>query len=277
MTLPEGYKEDITRVTSLVSFLFPFKGTDGERRYLEWLAKHKLCPKFYVETACSMWTEVHEALENYIEKRPSTPCSDDVKTEIGHGKKWLDELNYQSIETELYVREKNERFQGAVDLLYTDKNWKVVLADWKTFGICKKRFNLPNKFVVATDKKKKVRLQMSIYAYALKQQGIIVDRLELLFLHEDGIKVVEMELHDDKEIENLLLSYEASLKASPDLKVNLSQMYKIEVTVPTIQFGNVRMTMDLEKIDNGKVTEENIEQFMKSAQYTRQQYIKHIT
>jgi hypothetical protein len=110
----------------------------------------------------------------------------------------------------------------------------VVLADWKTYGIVKKRYTLPNKFTVPKSKKDKVRLQMSIYAYGLAQMGIKVDRLELLFLHEDGLKDIPLTLHSPEEIEALLASYEASLnKEEIEIIINPHTMFKIEIRVPT--------------------------------------------
>ena len=83
-----------------------------------------------------------------------------------------------------------------------------MLADWKTFGICKKRYWLDNKFTVPKSKRDKVLVQMSLYCYALKQEWILVDSIELLFLHEEGLKVIALEPLWDEEIEELLNEWE---------------------------------------------------------------------
>tara|TARA_R110002020_G_scaffold352751_2_gene565756 strand:+ start:539 stop:778 length:240 start_codon:yes stop_codon:yes gene_type:complete len=79
-------------------------------------------------------------------------------------------------------------------LLYKTTDGKWVLSDWKTFGICQKRFKqlspkktqkdgLPS---IAKGKKDKVRLQMSLYAKAIREvEGVEVDKLSLLFVHEN--------------------------------------------------------------------------------------------
>lgn len=101
-SLPNGYKEGITRVSELVSFIHPFDWTDGHRRYLMWLyesLKDKIefkwewddnkykqlkklfpdlpdfdkvveCDYNYMNEACLLWTFVHEQCENVINWNP---------------------------------------------------------------------------------------------------------------------------------------------------------------------------------------------------------------
>jgi hypothetical protein len=69
-----------------------------------------------------------------------------------------------------------------------------------------------NKFNVPPDKRKKVQLQLSIYAYILKQIWINVDRLELIFIHEEWVKVWDFEPIADSELEELFSSYMDSLE-----------------------------------------------------------------
>lgn len=208
--LPEGYREGVDRVSDIVSFVFPFKWTDGEKRYKRWLEDKGIDEAIYLSTAQEMWTYVHEALEHYIINwKKKRIGKNSCRKEIEHWIKRIDELwlRDELIYTEKYVLEENNRFQWAVDLLYK-KDWKWILADWKTYGLCKKKFWLENKFTIPTHKRKKVELQMSFYCYALKQQGIEVEEIELLFLHEEGIKVVSFTPLPDKIIEEILEKWE---------------------------------------------------------------------
>jgi len=265
MSLPPNYKEGIERVTNIVSFVYPFNWTEWETRYKNWLRNNWIEEDKYLKGAQDMWTTVHECLEKHIlnEWNDVDTSSDEfieVKDEIEHWRKWINELWYEQIETEMYVREKYERFQWSVDLLYTDKEWKIVLADWKTYWIVKKRYDLPNKFIVATDKKKKVRLQMSIYAYALAQQWVKIDRLEILFLHEEGIKVIELSLYTDKEIEEILTNYENSKKVdeAPIIYNNKSKMI-FEIRVPLEAYAYVNVTIDMYKEEEGVTIDQKID------------------
>lgn len=208
--LPKWYKKGVTRVSELVSFVHPFKWTDGERRYKDWLKSKGVDEDNYLQTAQDMGTYVHEAMEYFIlngKKRQIKKAYSDCRKEIDWWIEWLKQLSPEEIEPEKYVLEKNLRFQWAVDLLYK-KDWKWVLSDFKTYWICKKRFNLDNKNTVPTSKRKKVELQMSIYCYALKQQWIEVELIQLLFLHEEWLKIVEMKPLPDEEIEEILKQWE---------------------------------------------------------------------
>lgn len=241
MTLPDWYKKGITRVSEIVSFVHPFEWTDWHRLYLLWLYEKikdlieynkerdikdfeefkKLFPSLenkeeifecnfhYMEAASTMWTYVHEALEYFIlkgKKKKIKKEFEDCREEIDIGVERLKKLKPDKIETEKYVIDKLDRFQWAVDLLY-QKDWKWVLADWKTYWICKKRFWLDNKAKVPTSKRKKVELQMSIYCYALRQEWINIDKIELLFLHKNWIKVIEFTPFPDNQIEEILKQY----------------------------------------------------------------------
>lgn len=271
MSLPSNYKEGVTRVTSIVSFKFPFKWTDWERRYLGWLKKNWIKQKEYLEGAQSMWTTVHNALENYIIWWDYV-SEKETEKEIEHWIKWLDESWYKKIETELYVREENDLFQGSVDLLYTDKEWKIVLADWKTFGIVKKRYGLPNKFTVATDKRKKVRLQMSLYAYALRQKWIIVDRLEILFLHEEGIKVVELIPMNTARVEKVLTDYSKQFTdrclQQEDIIITKTRDMKVKLHKPTEQYWFLEIEIDGYKLDDWQTLEDKIDEAKALINYT---------
>jgi len=67
--------------------------------------------------------------------------------------------------------DKEERYQGSSDLVLVHKTKKkVIIIDWKSFGISKSFFlvkgtkkPLPNKYKKPYDKIKKGRLQFSLY------------------------------------------------------------------------------------------------------------------
>lgn len=69
MTLPEWYIEWISRVSDVVSFVFPFEG-DAKQRYLDWLKKVWVCENLYLTTAQEWGTYVHEQCENEINWDP---------------------------------------------------------------------------------------------------------------------------------------------------------------------------------------------------------------
>ncbi len=231
MSLPPNYKKWIERVSNIVSFVFPFKWTPDERRYKEWLYKNNIDEKSYLNDAQTMWTFVHLQLENYIDWKDvdkEDVMWEENKQEIIHWIEFLDNLSADEYQTEVYVRDKEERFQGSLDLLYK-KDGKTILADWKTFGICKKRYWLNNKYTIPTKKRKKVELQMSIYAYAMKQAWTPIDELQLLFLHTDGCKVVSFKPLPDEEIEALIIAYKEKKKEKNNIIIinPIKNMYEI--------------------------------------------------
>ena len=283
--LPPGYKEWLTRVTEIVSFVSPFEWTDWEQRYFKWLKWYWITHKEYITAAQEMWTFVHNTLEYYILewkiKGKRKKMYKETKQEIEHWKEWLDNLWYKKIETEKYVREKDERFQWAVDLLYTDKDWKIVLADWKTFWICKKRYWINNKFKVDTGRRKKVRLQMSIYCYALRQQWINVDRIELLFLHEEGLMIIELPIFNNEEIESILDSFEKNKETIEKLKLLVPKNIEMKITTPlkiTLQtapkpYDLIKVELDLDSCDNWKTAEQNLNEAIKVQQTMHKAYL----
>lgn len=254
--LPEEYKKGITRVSDIVSYVFPFKGTEDERRYLDWLYNNWIDEKLYLQYAQDMGTEVHNKIEDYVldELDEDISIHNEVKNEIKHWVQFIDSLWYKEIYTEKYCRDINDRYQGTCDLLYKDNDDKWVLADWKTYWICKKRFpqlkakdKIPP---IATKKKKKVHLQMSLYAKALyEREGIKVERIELLYLHELGIKVVEFDIIPFNEIDEILIwFYENKFKLK---EKNMSIEYPFKVTMQTapIAYSMAKIELDLKDLD----------------------------
>lgn len=274
--LPEGYDSSIPRVSNILEFIFPFEGTENERRYLEWLAKNNIKQEEYLAGSQELGTEIHKQLEDYINKWIIIDELSDteISKEVAYWRDWLDRTWGDNFQTKVYIKEANNRFQGSCDLLYEDYNWNKILADWKTYWIVKKRYWLPNKFIVPPDKKKKVQLQLSFYAYWLKQQWIKVDKAQLLFLHEDWIKVVDLDILPDREIEHHLTLFEAQ-QQNKDIKILLpnidKDMFEIEILEPTKQYWNVKVRVDLAKIDNWDTAQETIDKAIRTVKYLVQE------
>ena len=197
------YQDDIPRVSSIVEYFFPFKWTDWEKRYNEWLDNHWIDRKEYIKWACDMWTEVHKAMEEYLLWVPLSPYSADVDIEVQNWTKWLSQLDATETQTEVYVREKNNLFQWTVDFIYKQGD-KYIIADFKTWWIVKKRYWLPNKFEIDKKKKDKVQLQMSVYAYRLE---LDISEIELIFIHMRGVKTLRLPIITKDKISSLINDY----------------------------------------------------------------------
>lgn len=292
--LPEGYVKGVARVSNIVSFVFPFEG-NGKERYLSWLAddvkpEHKrgyaICPKMYMKEAQDVGTFIHLQMENKIKGKPINKRNpfykahkEEIVAWIAHIDALNDKYGDSGWQTEVVMREENNLFQGTIDLVRVDEKTKTVfLYDWKTYWIAKKRWNLPNKYKKQTDKYKKLALQLSLYAYTWKQKGYKIGWIYWLYLHETGCYETELKLYTNSEIEEILGSFiiaedeknnsnnknsmeEQEIVASFDLPM------VVEILEPTKQYGNVKVSLDLSKIDNGKTDKENVDELIKKAKY----------
>jgi len=63
--LPNKYKEGLVRVSSIVEWAFPFKGTEDEKRFHLWLKDKGVSLFDYMEEASSGGTYVHKMMENF--------------------------------------------------------------------------------------------------------------------------------------------------------------------------------------------------------------------
>lgn len=282
--LPEGYKEWIERVSNIVSFAFPFKGTEDEVRYLNWLENNWIKEEEYLRLAQELGTEVHEALEIYIEKWFYPNISKETYKEVIHWVyfiKDLKESGLRAITTEKYIKDKLDRYQGTCDLLYVNSEWEVVLADWKTYWICKKKFPQLKKKewtpAIATKKKNKVHLQMSLYAKALKEtEWIIVDKIQLLFLHEEGLKIVDLAPLPDEEIESLLRDYYEhkilSLNPTSMSTVKITAPFKIHLQTAPQSYQNISVDLDFADLPKETSIEEACNQAVALQKYLANQF-----
>lgn len=219
--LPKGYKEWIPRVSELVEFAKPFKGTNGEYRYLEWLKKNNIEERDYTRGSQEIGDYIHQCMEDYLENREidyANPLAIENNEEISNGLYWLAEnieRKYEHIETEMYIN-YNDEYQGSVDLIVWNQNKEWVLEievkDYKTWGAVKKRFNLNNKLTFSTDKVKKVTIQMNLYRLGIENMlpNCKVVKLSVVVIHKDWAKEKVCKIMEDREVESLIEEFKIS-------------------------------------------------------------------
>jgi len=260
--LPTWYIKWITRVSELVSFAFPFAWTEEEKRYKEWLVSKGINEVDYHKEACDVWTFVHLQMEKSVLGKELDKNDVLYKLHSAEIEGWLTfikESAFTNIQTEVYCRDKHNRYQGSIDLLATNKEGKRILIDWKTFWIAKKKWLLNNNSAKPYSKLKKVALQLSLYAKALWN----IDEIYMVWLHEKWTFVFKLDITPDKELEALLTRYTTIHRP---LIFNCSDMI-IEIRKPTEQYGYVNIIQDLSKIDNGRTPKETIDDMIKTSEY----------
>ena len=93
VSLPEGYISWIPRVSEIVSFVYPFDG-NNKARYQKWLKEVGIDEHDYLSKAQTVWTYIHQHLEDYINWEESEKIkeleNETVKTLIENGKKYID-------------------------------------------------------------------------------------------------------------------------------------------------------------------------------------------
>lgn len=268
MSLPPNYIEWVTRVSSLVEHLYPFEGTEWERRYKSWLKSKWIAEPEYIAEACDVGTFIHLQMEHKVLGNP-LDVADDLyskhRNEIDNWLDFMDSYKFTDMQTEIYCRDKHNRYQGSIDFLWTSPEGKKVLIDWKTWGIAKKRYWLPNKTTKPYDKLKKVALQMSLYAKALWN----IDEIWVVWLHDEGAFVYKLELVEDSSLEELIESHQNKDLEIIIKKDKMDLPIEVEILLPTEQYGNVKIKLDLGKVDNWKTDKEVIDALIKKANYIR--------
>lgn len=276
MTLPEWYIEWISRVSDVVSFVFPFEG-EAKQRYLDWLKKVWVCENLYLTTAQDTGTYIHQIMEDYINNEPLNRNKDDndiVKKTIDEGLKYIDWIKKKytkakgwKLVAEPVLRDEANRFQGSSDLvLIHEKKKKVIVIDWKSFWIAKSFFNLPNNYKKPYGKIKKGRLQFSLYWETFKQKGYEVEDLVLVYLHEDSAYPYSLEQYTTEELEIILSAFELQTKTLEEqiININLENMFNIEILHPTIKYWNVKLSCDLKELDTWDTIPETLEKMCKT-------------
>ena len=202
----EWYIEWIPRVSNLVSYIYPFSWTEWERRYKDWLLSKWIDEKEYLNWANEMWTYIHKQMENYsnwkkINKK--SPLFKELEKIIDNWIMFLAGVN--DIKNEIYL--SDDRIQGTTDIIYKYW-WKLCLWDFKTYWVVKRRYWLVDKFLVATDKKKKVQLQLSFYVYLYEKiYNEKIDEIHLIYLHDEWYKIITLDIIPKEEIEKIIDNY----------------------------------------------------------------------
>ncbi len=153
-------------------------------------------------------TEVHEALENYINKKAIVKFKDSRSyAKYVWGIEYLESLsNVDRIEPEMRICHLEHGIAGTIDTPIYLKNGRVLISDWKT--------NKEIKIVGFRGLKMKeplqhlddcnythYNLQLSVYAYILEDEyGITIDGLEIVHLMEGEYRVYNMPYLRDEVI-----------------------------------------------------------------------------
>ena len=304
--LPEGYKEWVARVSNIVSHAFPFDWTYADEQFRKWLAddvpeKRKrwfaVDHKEYMWEASVVWTFIHQQMENFIN---NIPIEKEHKLYKLHSKeieqgieyiKWLQKEYPKDVIwiAEPVVRDKDERYQGSIDVVRVNEKTKTVwVYDYKSWGVAKKRWKMPNE---AIDKKtwrvkkdlgrfKKVALQLSLYWETYRQRWYTIGGIYVVWLHEEWCfefslssedfprqKSNEIRIWSTEEIDKLLLSYKEAEKIKEQLAIanaeiifNPNSIMIFEIRVPTEAYAYVNVTIDMYQEKDGKTIEEKIDE-----------------
>lgn len=170
--LPSKYIDSLPRVSSIVEWKYPFGGEDRQR-FLSWLQDKKVSYDEYMKEAYTWWTFVHKKLEDFAQLGKFYKWNK-YRWWIDAWMKFIHENITKVIGTEVYIRTKD--YQGTIDLV-AEIDWVKYILDYKTYWLAKTKFNLENTYRKPYDKLKKARLQLSLYARALRINNIAVVEL----------------------------------------------------------------------------------------------------
>lgn len=144
-------------------------------------------PQFVLDRAAERGTMVHESIELLdagFAPAESTP-------ELESYKRIKAENGLSTVANEYLVTDK-EHFASGIDLVLSDKEDNIILADIKTTSVLNKEY---------------VRWQLSIYSYLFELQNpeVKVSKLYALWLRGDNSEFAEVERIDTATIKDLLL------------------------------------------------------------------------
>lgn len=212
----EWYDMSLPRVSNIVSFIYPFEWED-KKRYLEWLKKIWTTEEEYLWWANELWTFIHNQMENHILWKKidkKNPLYLEVKEEIRNWIKYLNELiaSWYKLLSEVYLIDWEKRYQWTSDLILIKEN-DIIIADFKSYWVVKKRYWLPNKDVIDKSKREKVRLQLSLYAraYLYHNPHYKCRSVKLIYIHSNLIREYDMEIIPKEEINIIIDRYLKSI------------------------------------------------------------------
>lgn len=198
--LPPKYDPNIPRVSSIVERAFPFKGTEDEKRFHMWLRDKGVDLFDYMKEASTWGTYIHSMLESFCINKKIPRLKKEYKDIVMNGVLCIQEREITPIDNEVYIRTK--KLQWTADLI-ANMDWKKRVMDWKSYGLAKYKFGLDSwRYNKPYSKLKKARLQLSIYAHALKIKNIAVIELD-----KNSYHFHELELMDKSEINQIIKEY----------------------------------------------------------------------
>lgn len=169
------------------------KGVTGMLSAMLFKDKYAGISEDVLAKAAAYGSGVHEAVELY-----HTLGIEDGSKELGTYKA-LVEMSGLTFEASEYLVSDNETIASSIDLVFTDKNGEIVLADIKTtYGGLDKEY---------------LSWQLSTYAYLFEKQnpGLAVDSLLGVWLRHDQGKVEPIQRRSPAEIELLIYEYANNL------------------------------------------------------------------
>lgn len=148
--------------------------------------KYANIPQFVLDRAAERGTMVHESIElldGGFAPAETTPELENYKH--------IKEENALTTVANEYIVTDNEHFASGIDLVLSDKEDNIILADIKTTSVLDKEY---------------VRWQLSIYAYLFELQNpdLKVSKLYVLWLRGDKSEFAEVQRIDTDVVKDLL-------------------------------------------------------------------------
>lgn len=148
--------------------------------------KYKDIPQFVLDRAAERGTMIHESIE--LLDGGFAPA--ELTPELENYKRIKAENGLSTVENE-YIVTDGEHFASGIDLVLSDKEDNIILADIKTTSVLDKEY---------------VMWQLSIYAYFFEVQnpGLKVGKLYALWLRGDKSEFAEVQRIDTDIVKDLL-------------------------------------------------------------------------
>jgi len=184
------YENKYISVTSILGLKQPF----NKKSFTDWCSRTGHDPEAILSTSQTLGEKVSEAMDNSQKGLDwlTAPPIDVLEANLLDSVK--DFLSrYELISTEGVVKCKEFNYAGRYDGVIKDKeSGKVFLSDWKTYGAWRNK-----EYKRVSSKIKKVREQLSLYAYAMEWE----ESLAVVVFKNDGTWDMEELKFDDKIIE----------------------------------------------------------------------------
>lgn len=239
----------------------------GNKISLKWV---NFIADTYTETACDWWTFIHLQMENHILGKPIEYGEHEV--EIKAGITYLKALQALYPKDVIWLAEPvvmdwEERFQWSIDVVRINEKTKTVwLYDYKSWEVARKKYRLKTKLLKSwtpprpTSKLKKLALQLSCYGTTYIQDGYSIWGIYWVWLHKTGTYEYEVEMWEKEKLDNLLELFGLNLD-----NIIIDDMFNIKITQPSCKYGTVKVSFNLDDLDNGKDSKENIANACKTA------------